>query len=526
MGLMKEAYQALESIVGPEYVSEDPVVCEAYSPSRGGHGKDAAVETVLGEVPICVILPGSTEEVQKIVKICNRYKISFVPASTYWVTHAGPRASNVLLIDLKRMNRMEIDEKNMYAVVEPGVVLSQLQEQAMRRGLYITVGGGGAQASVLANLLVWSLSPLNYKNGLPNRRLLGVEWVSADGEILRLGSLATSNSYFWGEGPGPDLRGILRGYIGWFGGLGIVTKIGTKLLPFQPERLEPVGISPDTTLQLPTNRMRWCNFTMPSREALVNAMYEIGNNEIGAAVTKVPLIWRYRARAKSKDEFWRLWEKSGKEDEVATFHILRVLLIGYTSEKQLEYEERVLMDIIKEYGGEARRTRQTDESWLKNADSARMWLTAGTYMSVYGHVETLACSLKGGEAYAKRKRQYTPPLMDDFGEQGWFQLTENGHMGYLEFLTHWEPYEIDEKGRHRVDEWYFIAGPKLDIEKGLYNFFNITYSPLYLVGPEYGPNYHVWMLKIKEALDPNGISNPPYPRCIDELVERCDWLKY
>ena len=524
MSLSKDVYQSLESIVGSEYISGDPVICQAYSPSRGGHGKDSAIETVSGEVPICVILPGSTEEVQKIIKVCYRYKISFVPASSYWMTHSGPRRPNVLLVDLKRMNRLEIDDKNMYAIIEPGVILSQLQEEAMRRGLYITVGGGGSQVSALANALLYGLSPLNYKNGMPHRRILGVEWVLPDGEILRLGSLSEHKSYFWGEAPGPDLRGILRGSIGWFGGMGIVTRIGLRLFPFQPERLEPTGISPDTTLQLPTNRMRWYNFSLPSREALIDAMYEIGKSEIGAAVTKVPLLWRYRARAKSKENFWELWGAPGKEEELKTTHILRILLIGYTSGKQLEYEERVLMDIMAEYGGELRRTRQSDESWIKNADSVAMWWSTGQYMSVEGSVDTVAYALKTGEAYAELKRKFTPPLMDDFGEPGWFQITENGHMGYSEFLNHFDPYDEEEQ-LHRADEWYFIAAPKLDVSKGIYNFFHITYSPLFLVGPAFGPNHHLWMLKIKEAFDPDGISNPPFPQCIDELVERCDWLK-
>jgi|GEM_PF-6932732 len=40
------------------------------------------------------------------------------------------------------------------------------------------------------------------------------------------------------------------------------------------------------------------------------------------------------------------------------------------------------MDITKELGGEARRTRPSDESWIKNADSAGMWLMCGGYVSV------------------------------------------------------------------------------------------------------------------------------------------------
>jgi hypothetical protein len=129
-----------------------------------------------------------------------------------------------------------------------------------------------------------------------------------------------------------------------------------------------------------------------------------------------------------------------------------------------------------------------------------------------------------GEAYAERKHQFTPPLLDDFGEPGWFQIGENGHLGYLEFLNHWDPYDTEE-AKHKTDVWYFIASAKLDIEKGVLNFFNIIQSPFSLSAPKYGPNLHEWMLKFKEVFDPGWIANPPFPHCIDELVERCEWLK-
>ena len=111
-----------------------------------------------------------------------------------------------------------------------------------------------------------------------------------DGELLRLGSLATGDDPFWGESPGPDLRGLLRGYTGLRGCLGIVTRMAIKTLPFQPERLEPTGISPNTALALPEKRVKWINFVVPSKEAQVEAMREIGHAEIGGAVTKVPLF--------------------------------------------------------------------------------------------------------------------------------------------------------------------------------------------------------------------------------------------
>ncbi len=520
MAVPREAYAVLASIVGPEYISEDPVDCAAYRSGPGGYEADMGYGKVMPKIPACIIMPKTTEEVQKIVRACNRYKVPYTPFSTgFFGPRSFPHVPDALLIDLKRMNAFEIDDKHMYGIVESGVISSQLQEEAMRRGLYTIIGGGGSQVSVIANMIGDGWSPLSYRVGVANRRILGTEWVLPDGEILRLGSLALQNDPFWGEGPGPDLRGIIRGHNGVRGALGIVTRMAVKLLPFQPERLEPTGITPNTTLQLPVKRVKWINYTMPSKESILQAMYEMSNAEVGAAATKVPSFWRVIAKAQSKEEFWALWSKES-EETIANFHVLRVLLIGYTSEEQLEYEEQVMTDIVKELGGVPRRTRPTDESWIKNADSAGMWSMCGGYVSVVYVWDTLDHAKVQGENYANLKRGYTPPLMDDYGDPGWFQLGEGGHQGYTEFLVYYDPGE----DTNPVDQFY-VETAKQDIREGCYTSALGPLQPMHLTGPAYGPNYHIWMLKVKKEFDPNNVSHPPVPLAHDEFVERAEWMK-
>ena len=89
------------------------------------------------------------------------------------------------------MNDFEIDERHLYAVVGTGVIYSQLQQEAFNKNCYVVIGGGGAQASVVANLIGDGWSPLSHRIGLPHRRILGTEFVTPDGEIVRMGSLAT-----------------------------------------------------------------------------------------------------------------------------------------------------------------------------------------------------------------------------------------------------------------------------------------------------------------------------------------------
>jgi FAD/FMN-containing dehydrogenase len=505
MGLTKEVYQVLESIVGHEYISDDPDICRCYT--RGGYGKDLLWDRAVMP-PACVILPGSTEEVRKIVKLANRHKIPYVPAGAFWFVSCGPMREGMIFLDLKRMKSIEIDEKNMYAIVDPYVIYSQLQAEAMKRGLYITIPGGGAQVTVVANQLNAGWSPLNYRCGGPHRRILGVEWILPDGEMLRLGSLAMDrNDYFWGEGIGPDLRGIVRGLEGWYGGLGIVTKLAVKLFPFQPERLEPSGISPDTTLQLPTSRVRRYNITYNSLEQLFDTMRELASAEIGASMSKVPVMWRYRAKAKSREHFWELWDAAKEEIVTTNPNILLVVLVGYTSEKQLEYEERVLNDILAETGGTMRRALQTDESWFKNADSVGMWWAAGGYVSVKMNQETLDHAMKSGQDAAKLKMKYVPPLVDDYGDPGWFQVIDFGHTCYNEFLTEFDISDVESL--KKAEDWT-VQAIKQDVDGGYYNGWQNTMGPLTLTGPGY----------------PNNLSNPPRPDDFDEVLEKhCPWVE-
>jgi len=178
------------------------------------------------------------------------------------------------------------------------------------------------------------------------------------------------------------------------------------------------------------------------------------------------------------------------------------------------------MDIITQLGGEARRTRPTDESWFKNADSAGMWLMCGGYVSVDYVIETVEHAIPHGENYAKLKRNYTPPLMPDYGDPGWFQSFGLGHEGYSEFLIYWDPGENTDG----VDQFY-LETSKENIRKRFYTSLLGSHQPLYLTGPAYGPNYHKWILKVKDEFDPKFVCHPPVPLAHDEFVEQAEWMK-
>jgi len=119
MALSKEIYAEFEDIVGPEYICDDPAIMPAYHQTEF----------------YAVLLPKNTAEVQAIVKLCNKHKLAFRPVCTGW---SGMFSPKTVYLDLRRMNRIiEINEKNMYAVVEPYVITAQLQAELFKRGFHM-----------------------------------------------------------------------------------------------------------------------------------------------------------------------------------------------------------------------------------------------------------------------------------------------------------------------------------------------------------------------------------------------------
>jgi hypothetical protein len=257
MALSREAYQGFEDIVGPENISDDPALLDCYryplSHTAIHIGPYYRVYTPRGEA---VLLPGSAEEVQAIVKLCNKYKIRFKASSTFWSAWGYPLEDNTIQLDMRRMDKiLEIDDKNNFAVVEPHVIEATLQAEAMKVGLNTHIHGPGASCSCLASATaLGGLGPDTAYMGHHNENLLGVEWVMPDGEMLRVGSVGSGLGWFCCDGPGPSLKGLVRGMTGTNGAMGVFTKCALKLYPWPgPATLPVTGRPPAYQVSLPDN---------------------------------------------------------------------------------------------------------------------------------------------------------------------------------------------------------------------------------------------------------------------------------
>jgi hypothetical protein len=501
MALLKEAYQALQSVVGSEWVSDDPAILEADHVGGGVHGG--------GDIkrPACSIQPETAEEVQGIIKICNKYMIPFSATTTN--PPPGLEREGVVFIDLKRMRKMEIDEENLYATLEPGVSFAALQGELFKRGLVTFVPMCGGNVSVLANSLNVGEGAISYRYGDRGyRRVLAAEWVTADGEILRLGSRSMQNDFFWGEGPGPDLRGLMAS-----SNLespmtrGICTKIGIRVFPFVTEKLEPTGDAPMTSLVLPPNRFMYYNFVLPTKEAAINAIYEIGKCEIGLFVMTVPPWFFAMARARGSAEvltgaagFWDYWDNHEapliRENPNQT--TCRILLYGIGSDKRLAYEEKVLLDICEEYGTTFARAsrRTTDETHFMSADAIVSNLAGGRFTSVI-LFESLDHAYKSADIVNAITKKHVPPVLDDYGTTNWFLPFEMCHICKLECLRF---ASVEDAGE--------LA---LLMQDCVEDFVDVGAFPVRPSAELYGPkwqNYPEKTNKFKQLLDPNNLAPP------------------
>lgn len=550
--------KALSDITGSQWVSTDPCMMDNYA-----YFMNPEIFNRTGSLwlprPVAVAMPASTKEVSGIVRFCNRNDLMVKPLSTGWSAVSAASRDRVIVLDLKRMDKIiDIDVKNQVAIVEPYVKAIQLQTILWTHGLNLHIVSAGGNHSVLASITsAWGTGLDGPSMSYSSRNMLGVEWVLPTGDVLTLGSAGDGRGWFTADGPGPSLRGIARGYMGAFGGLGVFTKCGVKLYKWDgPREIEVEGCSPHYQLakSLPAN-MGLFALSFPSAKAMADAGYKFGEAEITYADFRLPAFMTALGVTENNLSLKRVWE-TGVFQSIAKYNCI-IAVIG-CSQREFDWKMKALKQILGEVGGvnlplnqstserqiimmgkilkyvkdplallrklpflqdfvrnfpineEERRRKTSELFWvlLRHANNTQgNFRPSQAMFTTLGAFDTWDLGISQADWIAKKKQEYIAKglLLDDGGDLGCGGTFEHAHMGYLEGIA---LYSSKDKNSVKAAGDVVEAAVEACIDKA----FGIPIAGFGMemnakLGPHCG-NYHHWMARIKAALDPNLASDP------------------
>jgi len=504
MSISKEAYRELAAVVGDEFISDKDYVL------AGNRGKTPEIPFEYHSAE-AIVLPGSTEEVSQIVKICNKYGLNYIAIVSGAFVDGYANREGTIIIQLKRMNRIvEINEQDRYVVVEPGVRHVQRYPELRKRGWSYAAASVGPGGSVLANYTNTS-GDHHTQHGLSrcNRYLLGVEFVSPEGEIIRTGSLQTDSGWFCPDGPGPGLRGMIKGYYGSHGQMGVMTRAAVAINTcVGPKEIVTEGISPHHTVRMDGDFSQVYVFNYPDIRSAGEAMLKLGEAEIASTVQKYFYLPIALLMTDSANQFWETWTEDFKREMAVPV----VVHLTPRSAEELAYEEQILMDVVAETGGR-RIPREIEQWWDDHKDYfmlvstlQRVLRLGGSWMPIKLGADSVTHICEVGASVGEYIHEYTDTgKIFDAPENYQILPMEYGHFAHIEMMFMWDRYNPESmrgagefRARSRAED---IARHYHAETPGCLNRTALELGPLF-------GNYDVWLQRIKASLDPNNVANP------------------
>lgn len=207
----------LQQIVGVKYVLFDKESLEKY-------GQDQTEDLIFH--PEVIVKPRTPQEIAELMKFCNQELIAITPRGAGTGLSGGALPINKgVLLSMERFNAIiEIDERNLQATVEPGVITEVFQNTVKEKGLFYPPDPASKGSCFIGgNLAENSGGPKAVKYGVTKDYVLNLEVVLPNGEIVWTGANTLKNS------TGYNLTQL---FVGSEGTLGVITKAVFKLLPY------------------------------------------------------------------------------------------------------------------------------------------------------------------------------------------------------------------------------------------------------------------------------------------------------
>jgi glycolate oxidase len=191
--------------------------------ARATYGHD---ESDMGDfLPELIVFPRNTAEVKAVIDVCRANKVPLTPVGGRSGKSGGslPVKGGVSM-SLERLDRvLAFNPADLTITVEPGLLLKELQRTVEEKGLFYPPDPNSAEWCTLGgNIAENAGGPRALKYGVTRDYVLGLEWVTPAGEVLRVGKQTMKGV------AGYDLVGL---FVGSEGTLGVATAITLKLLP-------------------------------------------------------------------------------------------------------------------------------------------------------------------------------------------------------------------------------------------------------------------------------------------------------
>ena len=299
--------------------------CSTAMAVREQHGRDESSFTTVPP-PAVVVFAESTADVAQVVAWASEDRVPVIPFGV------GSSLEGHLLavqggisIDVARMNRvLAVNPEDLTVTVQPGVTRKQLNEEIKSTGLFFPIDPG-ADAS-LGGMAATRASGTNaVRYGTMRENVLGLEVVTAAGEVIRTGTRAKKSS------AGYDLTRLM---VGSEGTLGVITEVTLKLYPL------PEAVSAAT-----------CSF--PSIEAAVRTTIQV--IQMGVPIARVELIDVHTVRMVNNHA------KLGLREEPM------LLMEFHGTPASVKEQAETVQAIADEFGGQAFEWASTPE------ERTRLW---------------------------------------------------------------------------------------------------------------------------------------------------------
>ncbi|MEM2026123.1 MAG: FAD-binding oxidoreductase [Desulfurococcaceae archaeon] len=451
-----EKIKALKDLLGPEKVVDSKPALLIYS-------RDAS--PMKGTVPMAVVRPSTTEDVQKIVSWANETKTPLYPRSggtSLW--GAVPVVEGSIIVDLAAMKRvLEINERALTCVVEPGITFGELEATLARRNLRFIMSpengmGGTVGGNFASHGTGWGAGP-NFSN--QGDCVLGCKVVLPTGEVLTTGSMANPNAHghFYRYAIGNDLTGL---FCGSEGTLGIITELALKI-----EEM--------------SGAMGFATFGYDTLEAAGEAIYRVRR-------MRIPTIYAYLSPS---------WTLNMLFPEKAPWQHTIKFVVEANTKEILEIELNRLMESAGK-GGTYLGSELAEETWRERY----RWV--GLFGYKLGMRAALPMHVPIGEvgSYMRRIEEVANDVKARYGLRVGAGSFVCDRSVIVIFVTYFDPSRPQESDL-AIKAWHEIKNRLFDMGVCPYRMGALWADQMHKLGM-----YYELLKRLKRLLDPNNIMAP------------------